>query len=665
MRRALGIVLGIVLLATGLIHSSQSAPPATQAAQTGTAAISGVVSDGLTGQPIAGARVTIYPVDPASPGGALARPAVLTDARGRFVFVNLPAARYNMFSEHVGHNVGGYEGAATPGTKATSSGQSVSIKVIDGEWMRDANIRMWRGSAISGRVLDEKNEPAIGCAVRLFLRKLVSGHEQLVEGPVATTDDRGVYRFPFLDPGRYFVAVLSVQATVPVGVADATSRPPVGALEGRGSGYEPRSLLPEARGASIDVDGAHRLVLTNFATPPPPGADGPRAYAPVFYPNARVVTDAQAVEVEFGTSRDGIDFQLAPFRTFRVAGQVTGAVEGVANNLLRLMAAGTEHLGFGAEVATTLIEADGTFTFLNVPAGHYTIVASQGVAEVTGGGSSQGTLPKSVGYGLPTGYSMSYPGAPGLNYMWWVALGRAVWGRTDVSVGAADVTGLALMLRQPASVHGRVVFDEPLQPQSQGVQGFTLSLEPVNGDPSLGAPFVWIPDSDASHSFTLYFRGGRYIAGFQPSRGWRIASVMSNGVDVTETGFDGSLGTSYDNVVITLTKAGAQISGVVRDARGQAAQGAVLVFPVDPKRWVDYGLTAARLRSTSAASDGAYKFSLLPEGDYFVVAVPPGQNRGWLDPKFLAAAAGKATRVALATGASKTQDLQLSEVIVK
>jgi hypothetical protein len=620
----------------------------------------------MTGQPIAGARVTIYPIDPAGQGGPFARPAVLTDARGRFVFVDLPSARYNLFTEHVGHNVGEYEGPAPAGSRATApSGQSVSIKLADGEWMRDANIRMWRFTAISGRVVDEKNEAVIGCAVRLFTRRLVAGHEQLVQGPVATTDDQGAYRFPFLEPGSYFVAVLSVQATVPATVADAARRPPIGAIEGRGGGaYFPPTAFPTARGASIDVDGGHRLVLTSFATPPPPGADGPRAYAPIFYPNGRAVTEAQAVQLGIGTSRDGVDFQLSPISTFRVSGHVTGAVESAANLPLRLMAPGTEHLGFGAEVATTMIEADGTFTFLNVPAGTYTLVASRSVAEVTGGGSSQGTLPKSVGYGSAQGYSMSYPAAPGLGYMWWQSpTAPAVWGRTQVSVGAANATAVDLMLQTGAKLSGRVVFDDPVQPEGQF---FTVSLEPANGDPWLGAPFTSMMPNDASHSFTLDgLRSGRYFAGLQPARGWRIASVTTNGVDVTDAGFDGSLGSNYDDVVITMTKAGAQLSGVVRDGRGQPAQGAVMVFPVDPKRWVDYGLTGARLRSTSADSSGAYRINLLPDGDYFVVAVPQGQRREWLDPKFLATAAGKATRVTLATGASKVQDLQLSEVIVK
>jgi len=214
--------------------------------------------------------------------------------------------------------------------------------------------------------------------------RVVAGRELLVPGAVVTTDDRGAYRIPFVDPGRYVVAVLSVQATVPASTADGPRSLPLGGLQGRGQSGPPVSRT-EANGASIDVDGRHRLVLTNFVTPPPPAADRARAYAPVFHPNARGVNDALAIEIDLGAGRGDIDFQLVPAPSSRISGRVTGSVQGAANMLLRLMAPGTEHLGFGSEVATTLVEADGTFTFINVPAGVYTLVAAPSVAEMSPG----------------------------------------------------------------------------------------------------------------------------------------------------------------------------------------------------------------------------------------------------------------------------------------
>jgi Carboxypeptidase regulatory-like domain len=649
MQRTLA-VLGVALL-VAWTYRELPAAGSYQAAAPRTAAISGIVSDAVTGRPIAGASVSVR----ASQAGVQDTPfpsPVLTDARGRFVFLDLPTPRrYSLFASRPGYQGGEYEGG-------------VPIALADGQWISDANVRLQRPASVGGRVVDEREEAMVGVAVQVFSRHLVAGYEQLVGGPVATTDDRGVYRIPYLPAGRYVVAVLSVQATAPDAIADGPRGLPIGGLEGRGSS-SPSAPRPEVRGASIDVDGRHRLVLTNFATPPPPGADRPRAYPPVFYPSARTVSEALAVDLGAGTARPDIDFQLAPVAAVRVSGHVTGAVERAANMVLRLMAPGTEALGFGAEVATTMVEPDGGFTFLNVPAGAYTLVASPTVTEVSSGSSSQGRLPKDVGYGPAQGLSMIYPAAPSVAYLWWESeAGASVWGQMSVSVGTADVSGLALTLYPAASVRGRVVFDDPVPPNPG--ERWLVALEPANGDPTLGAPHAYTVANDASHAFAIGgVRGGRYLVRTTIFAGWWVESVTVNGADVTDTGIDGASGRDYDDVIVTFTKAGARLSGVVIDARGQPAPGTVILFPVDRRRWVDYGLTPSRIRSTEAASDGAYEFKALPGGDYYIVAVPPDQSDAWVAPAFFAAAAAQAARVSLTVGAATRQDLRESEVPVR
>ncbi|MEZ5316375.1 MAG: carboxypeptidase regulatory-like domain-containing protein [Vicinamibacterales bacterium] len=670
MQRVVWAVLGIVLLAIGPIGVVHSAPPASsgtaaagqgagQAA--GAAAISGVVSDEVTGRPIAGASVFLVTRDRASGQLQPLRLSMVTDARGRFVFLEAsPKYAYTLSATHGGYEAGQYEGPNAPA--GTRSERGASITVRDGEWLRDANILMRpvRPSSIGGRVVDERGEPVVAAAVRLFTTREVSGHDQLMPGSVTSTDDRGVYRVP-VTAGRYYVAVLSVQATMPVSAADRPRDLALGGLVAFGRSAPPIDA-GAVRGPGIDVDGRHRLVLSNFATPPPPGAGRPRAYAPVFFPAARDIGSAQAVEIEAGTTRADIDFRLEPVDAVTVSGRVTGQADAAVNMFLRLMRPGSEHLGFGSEVATTIVEPDGTFTFLRVPTGRYTLLASPAIVEAGSGG--EGKLPPSVGYGSVQGLSRTYPGgAP--SRMWWrSSAGAAVWGRMPVDVGAGDVADLDLPLHGTTTVRGRLVFDGPDPPDPN--RRVNLMLEPANGDATLGVPNGWTDAGDDTYAFVAEgLQSGRYVPRIGFPRDWRVKSITAGGADLTATGFDGSIGTDFDDVVVTMTREGASLSGRVTDARGGMATGTVLLFPTDRAQWADYGLTPERLLSIGADADGAYAFTGVPDGEYYAIAVSGRQTRDWMETRFLDAAAALATRVSLVTGRTQTQDLRMSEVIVR
>ena len=58
-------------------------------------------------------------------------------------------------------------------------------------------IRLWKGGAITGRVLDEAGEPLVDVAVAAVQR---SSDGRLLTGPTARTDNRGVYRLGTLTP---------------------------------------------------------------------------------------------------------------------------------------------------------------------------------------------------------------------------------------------------------------------------------------------------------------------------------------------------------------------------------------------------------------------------------------------------------------------------------
>ena len=78
---------------------------------------------------------------------------------------------------------------------------------------------MCPGAGVTASLYYLVHSTLVGAALFL-LADLLGEHrgalaDRLVPGPLATTDDRGVYRIAYLRPGRFFIAVLSVQATVP------------------------------------------------------------------------------------------------------------------------------------------------------------------------------------------------------------------------------------------------------------------------------------------------------------------------------------------------------------------------------------------------------------------------------------------------------------------
>ena len=498
----------------------------------------------------------------------------------------------------------------------------------------------------------ERGEPVVGVAVRGFSSVLVAGHSQFVGSDVATTDDRGEYRLANLTPGKYAVSVLSVQQTVLDTTPEAAQRRAIGELS-RGGGVNPG--LP-----AVDVDGTHRLAISNFATPPPPSATAPRAYAAEFYPGTPTISNARLIDIAYGTSRRGVDFQLHPVPAVTVSGRLDGASD-ASSMLLRLMAAGSEQFGAGSEAATTVVERNGAFTFLNVPAGEYTLLAQAVFGELTRG-IGEVSMPDAPGFaGGPgqAGMAMNLSSG-GLNFSSHTSK-TGMWGRARVAVGTANVTDVVVQMHSPVTVRGRVVM-------ASGGSGLRLSTilgaQPANGDPSAGFvnKFITI---NGDTPFALEGLGrGTYLIGL-PSyfQFVSVASITTAGREIRDTGLDTSDGRDIDDVVISLTENITSIQGTVRGDGAAAA--AVIIFPANRARWTDYGVDPILFRSKATDSTGTFLVKGLPDGDYFAVAVDGMQHDAWVDPKFLEAASTVATRITLTLGEKKSLDLTMSKVVVK
>lgn len=637
--------IGVLLMAV----TSLAAPPGASAVAQGplpsanTAAVSGVVVDAGSGRPLEGAIVVLI-----RRGTAQVAPAqrMVTDAQGRFVFKDLPASSgYSLSATRFGYLPGDYGKS-----ELSVSGGARPFVLAENQWLADARIALWRPGAVSGTVLDEHGDPVVGVYVRLIGIVQAAGNTHFAAGPATLTDDRGMYRIGGLHPGKYLVSVPSVQNAVPT---NTTVR-----FAGGGPFLGPRA---EREYDLVDVATGVRWALSRYPIPAPTRG-GPRlAYRQTFYPNSTSTDTASPVELTAGNDLRGIDIRLEPVPTARVSGTIEGPREAANGLTLRLVPVGSEDLGDGSETATSLVGPDGLFLFVNVPAGAYTIEARAAVAQLEIASADPGmealpSPPVTGGFGSNSSGVASSPA--GTSIVSRTTGGDALfWGRTRVTVGGQDITGLTVTMQRTARMSGRVVW-EGERPQ---MSFLVASLEPANGSASLGSP-PRVPGQPVDTFSIGGIMPGEYVLRFNGSP-WAVKSIAWDGRDKTDAPFDATEGRDFADVVVTFTPKAATVSGVVRDRNATPTNAAaVIAFPTERERWSGYGFTPIRIKLADAGTGGAFTLGGMPAGEYFVVAVDSRQSDAWQDPKFLERAVAVATRVSLAWGDTKSVDLVLAEV---
>jgi protocatechuate 3,4-dioxygenase beta subunit len=630
---ALGVV-SIVVCGLGLLDAA-----GTQS-QTLRATVSGTVVEASSGSPVAGALVSLA-----------GDRRVLSDARGRFVFENVPPGAYGLEASKPGYADGAF-GRRRPG------GSSQTFDVRPGVNARDVAVPLWKHAAIGGRLVDEAGEPVVDVQVQLLRDTVVAGRRAVVSVATALTDDRGAYRFSGVLAGRYLIAMAAIPTTVPAATAEGFKQAFYDGQLGNLPNEFRSGGVPIASVGSAGTRVGSFIFQTSTGSVRPPVVPQPEAggrvfvYPTQFFPGVARLVDASVVTVATGQNRIGLDWQLQLVPGASITGVVTGPAGAAAHVGVRLVPASPGDRAWepAIEAAASMTDATGRFTFLGVPAGQYLVVAQRVPTTSTVQAIPAPSGQRAVGGGRGGGPRVPRPVVPG----------PTLWASMPIAVGAAGLDNVALTLAEGYRISGRLEFDGTAPPPASDTWSqISVLLEPADGRTNpLGVtlPLEGFVDRDGTITTYAVPPGRYFMRATSLPEGWFLRSVAFDGADLADTPL--SLRQDTTGVVITLTDRTASLQGTVRTGQGAADDAAaVVVFPANREAWSDTGLTPRRLRLARVSPAGAFRVDRLPAGNYLAAAIPEEQSADWQTPAVLEALARSAQTVSLREGDDRTVDL--------
>jgi hypothetical protein len=590
-----------------LILVPQLASRAQQPLVGGVASVEGVVKRAPTGEPLAGARVTLNKVT-TSVGSAASSPvlsgtigalpadaslvsipanassstvSVTTDADGRFAFKNLDVGLYSLQVLRDGYARQSY-GQRIVGGPATA------IRLAAGQAIKDIAMNLVQAGNVAGVIRGLDGQPRAGVPIQLLRATYNSSGQRAfqVEGS-ARTNDRGEYRLYWLTPGRYYLS-----AGTPPG---------------------PNKANPNAGNPNEIPD---------------------RSFALTYYPGVWDVRGAGLIDVHSGTELNGIDFVVPAQQLHRIRGRIMDASTGqpptgVGLSLAYRTLAGSS----GAFSAGEKYNAKtGEFELRNVPPGSYLLQA------------------------LALEQPSSVDGEALVRI---AALATRPNARVPVEVSNADVDGVLLSLTAGVAVPGRITVDGMPLSSITGWERIRVQLKPTldsafgpNMQPA--APIPHAPSAD----------GGFTIAGVSPGEfsvgpitglpsGFYIKEARFAQADVLSQPlrFTGVAGTGLE---IVLSSRASQLDGTVVDARTGPAAGARLVLVPDLHR------NRTDLYKTALSdSNGRFAFRSIPPGDYRIFGWEALESYAYFDQDLLRRVESQSVSVRISESAASSVTVRM------
>jgi hypothetical protein len=347
-------------------------------------------------------------------------------------------------------------------------------------------------------------------------------------------------------------------------------------------------------------------------TPGAPADDADVGYAPTYFPGVPSPFEATPVTLGLGAELLDVSFNVLLVRTSEVTGHVTNTdgTPVTAGNVSLSVEGQTRRGGPGMNLGGR-IRWDGAFSIANVPPGRYVIRAR----------GTDDTFPQ--------------------------------YGMMAVTVAGEDLAGLTLVVSPGATLTGAIAFQGSQPPPD--VTQVRVTIQPA--DPGIGAGGNTRVDKDGRFTLVGIPLGPIWIRAQAP-RGWTLKSVLVDGREAIDTPLDMRAGQKLSGASLVFSDRQTELNGTLTDAQGRPlTEYTILAFPADMSLWRPQ---ARQITTTRPDQNGKFQIRGLPPGDYYLAAIDPLQQGEWFEPAFLEQQASDASRLSLAEGATRTQDLRLN-----
>jgi hypothetical protein len=190
----------------------------------------------------------------------------VTDQQGRYTLLGVTPGQHRV-------NVT----ARDPNGRSFGPSASRLVTVAPGQDLPAVDFRLVIPGRITGKVVDQNNEPVTGIPVYLVAREYSFGKLRAFFAGAGTTDDEGQYDIGRVTPGRSYYVLATTRARLP-----ALSEAPL----------DPKLRRP--------------------------------AIVPTYYPNGRSLEGGQPLVLRGGERREGIDIRMVRSPSFCITGVLDG-----------------------------------------------------------------------------------------------------------------------------------------------------------------------------------------------------------------------------------------------------------------------------------------------------------------------------------------------------